>query len=234
MIGLRHLVAISCAMLAMPALAQTDDPQIGSRLEAHRTIDVEQNRAASIRASHSFASCLVNRRRTLALQYLRALDPNEVRRIEPSLFREVRCANIPGMSEMAERRRLSVSPDIQRGTLAEALLERDPATLPPALPLDRTYASRWHAVSSRDQLVEEMAVCVAATNPGAIAALMRSAPETDDERAALTVLLPQLGPCLQSNARLTANRPSLRAALAEALFHRIDESWQPAAGVEPR
>jgi len=48
----------------------------------------------------------------------------------------------------------------------------------------------------------------------------------------MRVISPALGPCLHAGATLTSNRQSLRAALAEAYYHRLHAPAEPPA-VEP-
>ena len=68
--------------------------------------------------------------------------------------------------------------------------------------------------------MDDMAVCVAATNPSGVRALLATAPASVNEASSMATLSPTLGRCLQANAKLVGNRQSVRAALAEALYHR--------------
>jgi hypothetical protein len=223
-------------LLAVLAVVQTavlpaqSDPEIGSRVKQRKPSNMERAREYSARAAHGYMTCIVNRRATMADRFLRTTDLSEAAKLESLLFRQVGCNNIPGLSDYSTGQRLSLSDDIRRGLLAEALIEsRGRLLVPSALPVVAQYATPWATVSGRGAVVEEMAVCMAATNPVAIRQLLRTIAETSEENEAFRILIPQVGPCLQRNAKLTASRQSMRAALAEALYHRLDEPASPSA-----
>jgi len=120
---------------------------------------------------------------------------------------------------------VNISTDLMRGVLAEAAVAERPeaATLPalPPPPEKADYVRDWFALSGRDPTVDEMAVCVAEQNPMGIRALIATKAETPEEKAAVQSIAPSLGPCLPQGATLKANRESLRAALADAFYHRL-------------
>jgi len=105
--------------------------------------------------------------------------------------------------------------------LAEAALEKTSAdeALQPLAP-QPSYEREWFMLTGRDRVVDEMAVCVADQTPAGVRALLATKPEGPEELAAVQALSATLGPCLPTGATLKANRQSLRAALAEALYHR--------------
>ena len=108
-----------------------------------------------------------------------------------------------------------------RGMVAEALLKRSTtARTLPALPQVSSYTAGWFALSGRPRAVDEMAMCVAATNPGGIITLLGTKPGSPWQRQALTALTPSLGACLAKGYQLDTKPAGLRAALAEALYHR--------------
>ena len=108
-----------------------------------------------------------------------------------------------------------------RGMVAEALLKRSTTvgTLA-ALPKVSNYTAGWFAMTGRPQAVDEMAMCVAATNPAGIMALLNTKPGSSWQRQTLTALTPSLGACLAKGYQLDTKPAGLRAALAEALYHR--------------
>ena len=215
------LLAALLASTATQASAQ--DTQIGSRLEPRREIGVGRSSATSIRMYHDLATCLVHRRASSAQALLDARSEDDVRRARATLVQPVECLHLNEASDDAQETGLSASSDIERGALAEALLQRNGggAELKP-LKRVATYQSAWSAFSGRSLLVDEMAACVAATDPAGIQSLLRTMPTSAKESAALQSLVPAMGPCLVVNAKLDANPQSLRAALAEALYHRVN------------
>jgi hypothetical protein len=225
----RGLLTAALIASATPALAQ--EAPLGSRLaQPQRTYNAKVDSRAVI-VGHSFAACITRKRESSARRFIEATTAEEVDKIRTALFREVGCTNMPGMSPIGDGAMVASSPDIWRGMIAEQLLRQlPPVTLQP-LPRLREYHSPWLAVSGRYPVVEEMAVCVAATNPSAIVSLLATTPESPQEQAAMRAMSPSFGPCLVVNARLTANRQSMRAALAEALYHRAIA--EPAAAAAP-
>jgi hypothetical protein len=115
--------------------------------------------------------------------------------------------------------------DMLRGRLAEqALLAAETAAqdLQP-LPLEqRRYIRPWFAATGRNAAIDEMAACIADTDPQGIMALVRTTAGSEDENGAISGLSPSLTKCLSAGTRLDASRPALRAALADALYQRIN------------
>jgi hypothetical protein len=111
-----------------------------------------------------------------------------------------------------------------RGNLAEHALrtDSDKAAALQALPLQqKRYFRPCFAATGRHPAVDEMGACMADTDPAGIMALIRTNPGTADEAAAISALTPALTKCLSAGTRLDANRPALRAALADALYQRM-------------
>ncbi|HET7576452.1 MAG TPA: hypothetical protein VFK19_07800 [Sphingomicrobium sp.] len=111
-----------------------------------------------------------------------------------------------------------------RGNLAEHALKADAGKIAAlqALPLQqKRYIRPWFAATGRHPAVDEMGACMADTDPAGIMALIRTNPGYADEGAAVSALTPALTKCLSAGTRLDANRPALRAALADALYQRM-------------
>lgn len=108
-----------------------------------------------------------------------------------------------------------------RGLAAESLLKRSKtvAALAP-LPKAPNYAGAWTVATGRVRAVDEMAICVAAIDPAGIRALLATAPSSNMQRQAIANLTPSLGACLAKGYQLDTRPVALRAALAEALYHR--------------
>lgn len=198
------------------------ETELGSRLNKRPDIRQVHGKGSTRVDAQNMLRCIADSRTDKARRYLAQVRDTEIEKIGPGLFRPLtNCVYIDG-SDFSTERQVGWSRDVGRGALAEALLAKTPRPAPlVALALQKQYHSPWAEVSGRDIVVEEMAVCVAATNPSGIDALLRTSVESDAEKAAVAALGPWLGPCLSATAILKANRASLRAALAEALYHRV-------------
>ena len=120
---------------------------------------------------------------------------------------------------------VAFSQDLLRGRLAEqALLARsaETAALQP-LPLQqKRYLRSWFVATGRNVAVDEMGACMADTDPAGIVALIKTDPASAEESAAIGALSPSLTKCLSAGTRLDASRQALRAALADALYQRLN------------
>jgi hypothetical protein len=95
------------------------------------------------------------------------------------------------------------------------------------LPRQRAYDRPWFKASMRHNSIDEMAACVADTNPGGILALNKTQVGSTEERAALSALNPDFVACLRADVKLQGERKAIRGALVEALYQRT-QPW-PAA-----
>jgi hypothetical protein len=111
-----------------------------------------------------------------------------------------------------------------RGDLAEEFIKRswhyNASRLQP-LPIQKVYSRAWFGFTGRNVSVDEMAACVADTNPAAVLALIDSEPFSNAEATAFGNLIPSLGPCLRAGTKLEGKKEPLRAALSEALYQRL-------------
>jgi hypothetical protein len=118
-----------------------------------------------------------------------------------------------------------------RGMIAEAFVKKNGGAAGLAVkPLQAVYKREWHAITTRPAAVDEMATCVAETNPAGIVAVLRTGHGSPEEVAAIRTISPSLGTCLGVGAKLTANRTAIRSALAEALYHRSYDAPPSGAG----
>ena len=215
-------------VVSCPVNAQ--DAEIGSRVAQRQQTGSGKPISQSVIDTHLYAECVVHRRSAQSADYLKLTDPQQTSIARINLGRDIQCTNAQVSSEFSTEQRLDVPTDLYRGMIAEALMaSRFPRSTPPALPLTRTYVSPWAAVSGRAAPVEEMGLCVAATNPAGIKAVLATHPESEEELVALRALSPSMGPCLAANVKLTANRQGIRATLAEALYHRLTSPVPPIA-----
>lgn len=209
--------------LAVVTTAAVAEPPTGSRLGDVRDKAISVANASGASAMHNMASCLYAKRGPLVRAMLDSKDGKEIDRISGQLSASVTCLAMIATTDGADSTTLSYPRDIYRGSLAEAVLGKMDAAMSglAALPPQPAVMLDWFALTGRDPVVDSMAVCVTESNPQGVAALLRSRDETDAEKAALRGLAPSLGPCLLTGATLKANRQSLRAALAEAMYHRV-------------
>jgi hypothetical protein len=175
---------------------------------------------------------MADKRSTSVHRLLDATTEEEAAVASTVLAREVQCI-IPG-PDTSMGWTLNAPVAIERGMYAEAMIAKmhHPLGLAP-LAREREYHSPWNAVSGRAAVVDEMATCVAATNPAQIEALLRTASDSREELTAFAAIAPSLGPCLAANVQMNANRVGIRAALAEALYHRATAPTEPAPASAP-
>ena len=219
--SMRRTTAIG-ALLVASTTAGAQQAEIGSRVAQRAQTASIKSGSQSVVDSHLYAECIVHRRASLSASYLELTDPALTGPARANLGRQIECNNTQISSEFSNEQRLSIPTDLYRGMIAEALIAArfGRATLAP-VPLTKVYVSPWADVSRRAPAVEEMGVCVAATDPTGIGVVLASSPESGEELVALKALAPAMGSCLTANVKLTANRQSIRATLAEALYHRL-------------
>lgn len=210
---------MSATLIASSAMAE---PPIGSRL-GERTTKVNQRaNYDALRTAHRLAECLYYKRSSDVRGFLAARTDTELQRYDRALSKSVECAraqltDTPSIEGAA----VTAPTDVMRGMYAEAALlkiKADDALQP--LPAQPSYARDWFAVTGRPTAIDEMGACTADQNPAGIRALLATMPESPEEIAATKALGATLGPCLPQGATLKANRQSLRAVLAEALYQR--------------
>jgi hypothetical protein len=224
------LIAFATNMMAGAALA---DPPTGSRLGDHRRPGPTLTARDQAEGAKRMAECLYNRKTELARQALLASTKLSADAATNKLMGNVQCFGAEFSNDMVEERRVDFPTDILRGMLAEAALDRarDQVSVLQPQPLQQIYQRDWYAVTGRHVSVDEMGACVADTNPAGVLALTRTQPTSTDENAAFGGLMDNFGKCLRAGVKLQASRPALRAALAEALFQRLNAP-APALSVE--
>jgi len=173
------------------------------------------------RAGHKLAQCLYTKRKSDVLAMLGATSADQAQRYDRILRNGNACSDVTVNTREIEGGSVNAPADILRGMLAEAALGKiDTRSLAPvAAPAN--YQRSWFVATGRNPAVDEMAVCTAEMNPAGIHALLKTTPDSGEELAAAQSLGATLGPCLPQGATLKANRQALRAALAEAIYHRV-------------
>jgi hypothetical protein len=205
---------------ACPASAE---PPIGSRLGDRLDKNRVNNERDAVQAAHQLAGCMLAKRGNAGRDLLAARSDEDVKKLQARLNGYVECfAVLPG-NDLVEEVGVEFPDDIMRGDLAEELLKKDRYHLEALqpLPIQKVYSRSWFAFTSRDVSVDEMAACVADTNPSGIVALIDSQPFSDSEGKAFAGLVPNMGACLRAGTKLDGKREPLRAALAEALYQRM-------------
>jgi hypothetical protein len=110
-----------------------------------------------------------------------------------------------------------------RGVVAEVLVKDDLhlAAALPAVAIQRHYSRPWFAATGRHVSIDEMATCIADTNPRGILSLLESGAKGAGEAAAFVALEPSFKTCLRAEFKLVGDRQIVRGALADALYQRM-------------
>jgi hypothetical protein len=159
-------------------------------------------------AMHNFAICVADRGPKEAAEVL-AIDYRS-REYNQKLNRLARDRN-----RCLFAGRLKFNGILFAGGLAERLAERGRA--PGDLANLLRYDPSLPPVAARDE-TETMALCTVREAPGAVAALLATAPATAAEEAAMREIGPTVGSCLAAGQKMRLNRPGLRSLLALAAY----------------
>ena len=218
------MFAAGVGLTAGPAISQ---PETGTRLAAPASRGVTSVALTSkdqAVGAKRIAECVYNKKGTLSRQTLLASNAETANAAMSRLMGEVRCFGEDASNDLVETRIVQIPPPIMRGMLAEAALDRSESqakALQP-LPIQQIYQRDWYAITGRHLTVDEMGACIADTNPAGVLALVNTVPVSKEEAAAFTALRPNLGACLRAGTKLQASQQALRAALADALFQRLN------------
>jgi hypothetical protein len=193
-------------LLAMPPAQQAAD---------------SPSKPEDLRMLHDYARCIATANpaqagRILKLDYRK----DEYRRSLGNLIgAPSACASFDG--------RMRTAGVLLAGSFAEALLPRALAGRPVASAVAPNPAQP--PLAARDD-GEYLGLCVVRTMPDRVAALLATAPASDDEKAAAAAIAPGLSPCLRVGASAKVNRPALRALLALAAYRIVSRAGEgPAA-----
>ncbi len=175
-------------------------------------------------AAGSLAACLAQSRPDLARELLQAASPAAVTAPLSGLIENSRCLSQAFGEQQFSPSDEALSQPTLRGNLAEQLLLKQSAAVAGLQPLplqQKRYLRPWFAATGRHPAVDEMAACMADTDPAQIAALIKTEPGSADERAAFAPMSPALTKCLSAGTELDVDRQAIRAALADALYQRL-------------
>lgn len=176
-----------------------------------------------IRTVAQLGSCMLQAHHSTSVRLLDSLNAHASDSAFAKLQDETTCADELPADSMLDDQLSRFSKGLMRGMIAEAALRgSSSASALQPLPLEQKgYVRPWFAATGRDPSVDEMATCIADTDPAGIAALIATAPNSESESRALSDIQPWLGKCLSANTTLHADRTALRAALADALYQRV-------------
>ena len=180
--------------------------------------------AAAKTPAEAYAACLAQSRPAQVRELLQASTAQAASHPYQGLADDSRCFS-RAFGNTFSPEDASVSMDMLRGRLAEQALAADASRVAAlqALPLQqKRYIRPWFAATGRHPAVDEMGACIADTDPAGIATLIRTEPGSAEENSALSGLSPALTKCLSAGTRLDASREGLRAALADALYQRLN------------
>lgn len=180
--------------------------------------------AAAPSNAQRFGSCVAQSRPAQARELLLASNSEEAARPLRSLVSDDRCISKTFGNEPFSPSDEAFSTPTLRGNLAEQLLLNQSAAVAALKPLpleQKRYTRAWFAATGRHPAVDEMAVCMAATNPAGIAGLIRTSPGSSEEGAAFEAMTPALIKCLSAGTQLNVSRDAIRAAVADALYQRV-------------
>lgn len=229
MIGRFISAMVGAALLAGVVQAQ-DEPETGSRLVKRKDVAIPHSQREAAQAAQRLAGCIYLKQGSAVRAVLDTRDSAEAVKRLGQLDNRGTCLNLNMVADGSIAQRASMPVDIYRGALAEAVLLKDRiADSLTANEREPSYKADWFAATTRHPAVDEMALCIAETNPAAVRALISTPAQSDEESRAFSSVAPLLGPCLTVGANLNANKQAIRAALAEALYQRAVAPAAPQA-----
>jgi hypothetical protein len=169
------------------------------------------------------AACLAQSHAQQARELLQASTSAAVNAPYRSLVDDNRCIS-QAFGEQFNPADDALSQATLRGNLAEQLLLKQAAQVSALQPLplqQKRYIRPWFAATGRHPAVDEMAACMADTDPAGIAALIKTEANSGEETAAFGALSPALTKCLSAGTQLNVSRAAIRGALADALYQRL-------------
>ena len=180
--------------------------------------------AAAPDTARNYAACLAETDSAQARELLLASSSAGIAGPYRSLVNDDRClSNTFGNQPYSASDEAFSTPTL-RGNLAEQLLLRQSAAVAALQPLplqQKRYLRPWFAATGRHPAVDEMAACMADTDPAGILALIKTDAGSGEESDAFGAMSPALTKCLSAGTQLDVSRAAIRAALADALYERV-------------
>ena len=217
-------ILMSAALIAGMSTNASAEPALGSRLgsnlESHNQV---YSPAEADRKARAMVSCGLAKHAVSAQSLLDAADKRTADKATRALLSEENCNMLGEARAMSDTTQFTYPTDVLRGMIAEQMVSNrlEQARVLPRLPIERTYSRPWFAMTGREAVVDAMAVCLSENDPANVVGLLRTQAYSPAEMAAVQALGPTLGQCLQVGYKLRANRQTLRAAVAEGLYHRL-------------
>jgi hypothetical protein len=174
----------------------------------------------ALKTARSVASCVVQRRRQEVQWLLQAKERTELDTAFARVKHETENCLEAASDIDVSMVKLNFGRDTMLSLFAEALFLR--TGVPELAPAPFASASDigWMREDHAGQVVLQLASCLAYTQPGPVAALLRTRPSTPEENAALAPLIPVISSCLERNVTLRARKAPLRLGLALAYYRR--------------
>jgi len=168
-----------------------------------------------------YVACAVKRDEAVMQTMLDAWEEGAYRAAAQTFSEDARCMGDDAVATTVVVSTFNQDRGKLRGMVAEALIKRSSTArrLAP-MPKAATYSAAWFPMTSRVTAIDEMAACVAAIDPAGVQKLIATQPSSAAQKQAFVALTPSLGTCLAKGYQLDTKPPALRAALAEALYHR--------------
>ena len=142
--------------------------------------------AAQSNVAQRYAACLVKMRPGEVRELLQATSSESADRPYRGLADDDRCFSRVYGGQQFSPDNAGLALDMLRGRLAEQALLSEPAQVAALQPLplrQQRYIRPWFAATGRHPAVDEMAACMADTDPSGIVALIRTEPGNPDENA---------------------------------------------------
>ncbi|WP_419825503.1 hypothetical protein [Sphingomonas sp.] len=233
------MMAVAASVATGSRLRAQEEPETGTRLHGHtgsvNAIYGQANPASpreTARLMQQFARCIVSSQPGTTEMYLgEPYDPAEGDDGHPSAaFAKLRrtmsfCLGMAGGGGGIFASKAEISGYLFRGMLAEAKLMRlrNPS-LPAETEVQKSYEYPWISKDPQQQVVDELGACLAAWRPNDAMALLRTPPESPEERAAMGNLMPLMQACLRKGAVLKSSPAGLRSAISIGLYHRANDA----------
>ena len=186
------------------------------------------------RPQYEFSRCFTSKNRQAARALLAATNATEASKHIKQIRLKTACTLKGPTSGFYNYEVTGASVDSLRAYVAEILLKEEPtkSAVLPALSPQRLYDRPWYPATSRPVAMDEMATCVAETNPSGVVRLIQTVSDSPQESAVFKSLTDSLVSCLRSDVKLVGNRQVVRGALADALYQRT-QPWPAVTPAQP-
>jgi len=223
----KFLSGLAAAVLMCPAVGAAQVPTSTADIIPNTSAPSQSNIARSDRAFRDLVRCVVRYQPERTRQLLATIPGTHAEELIVTSLnsRMETCYNFYITGAGA----LFMDNTLLRGVVAETYLAQEvPGGFQPAPGATAEQLAAWTQPRPEDnrigqlELLHATARCVISRQPSGVAALLRTAPMSPEERVAIGPLQPDLSACLDSGVEFTASRQALRALLAEAGFHYLE------------